>query len=137
MNDELRIEDETRRVSKKHIFLKLPLITNYFRKSADNRYLLTAFFGLFIFISIFNSFNARTVRLNILSNIFKNKMFIAVTLFIVIVQIVMIYYGGNLFRTSGLLPQEFFIMLMISFSVIPIDFLRKMIYQKFNFKVEI
>ena len=64
-------------------------------------------------------------------------MFIAVTLFIVIVQIVMIYYGGNLFRTSGLLPQEFFIMLMISFSVIPIDFLRKMIYQKFNFKVEI
>ena len=64
-------------------------------------------------------------------------MFIAVTLFIVIVQIVMIYYGGNLFRTSGLLPREFFIMLMISFSVIPIDFIRKMIYRKFNFKVEI
>ena len=119
------------------LFLKLPLISNCFRKSLDNRYLLTAFFGLFIFISIFNSFNARTVRLNILSNIFKNKMFIAVTLFIVIVQIVMIYYGGNLFRTSGLLPREFFIMLMISFSVIPIDFIRKMIYRKFNFKVEI
>ena len=59
------------------------------------------------------------------------------SLFIVIVQIVMIYYGGNLFRTSGLLPREFFIMLMISFSVIPIDFIRKMIYRKFNFKVEI
>ncbi len=112
------------------LFLKVPTITKLFRQSPDNRYLLTAFFGLFIFISIFNSFNARTVRLNILSNIFKNKMFIAVTLFITIVQIEMIYYGGNLFRTSGLLFKEFLIMISIAFTVIPVDLIRKILYQK-------
>ena len=35
---------------------------------------MTAFSGLFIFISIFNSFNARTNRLNILSNLIKNRV---------------------------------------------------------------
>ena len=57
------------------LFLKLPIIKELYRFNIDSIYLMTAFFGLFIFIGIFNSFNARTVRLNILSNIFKNKMF--------------------------------------------------------------
>lgn len=119
------------------LFLKLPIITHLFRSSYDQSYLLTAFFGLFIFMSIFNSFNARTVRLNILSNIFKNKMFIGVTLFIVVVQVLMIYYGGSLFRTVGLTLREFFIMLLIAFTVIPVDFVRKIIYRKTNYKIEI
>ena len=48
------------------IFLKSPFISSLFRNTSDNKYLMTAFFGLFIFMSIFNSFNARTDRLNIL-----------------------------------------------------------------------
>ena len=55
------------------LFLKLPLFTQLFRASVDQRYLMTAFFGLFIFIGIFNAFNARTSRINLLSNIYKNK----------------------------------------------------------------
>lgn len=117
------------------LFLKLPSIRGIYRDSIDNRYLLTAFFGLFIFIAIFNSFNARTVRLNILSNIFKNKMFIAVTLFIVVVQITMIYYGGSLFRTSGLTLREFLFMIFISLTVIPVDILRKLIYKRSHYKI--
>ena len=113
------------------IFLKSPYINSLFRQTSDNTYLLTAFFGLFIFISIFNSFNARTNRLNILGNITKNKVFLIIISIVAIIQIIMIYYGGELFRTSGLNIKEFFIMIIISISVIPIDLLRKL-YLKHN-----
>lgn len=119
------------------VFLKSTFLKSLFRYSIDNRYLLTAFFGLFIFISIFNSLNARTTRLNILANILKNKVFIAITLFIVVVQIGMIYYGGNLFRTTGLTANEFLIMLTLSATVIPIDLLRKIILKKINHPIHI
>ena len=111
-------------------FLKSPFINSLYRYSIDNKYLMTAFFGMFIFISIFNSFNARTVRLNILGNILKNKVFLVIIGFITIVQIGMIYYGGYLFRTSGLTLKEFLIMLMISIIVIPFDMIRKLYLKK-------
>ena len=38
--------------------------------------------------------------------------------FIVLVQIVLIYYGGNLFRTSGLTFKELEVMIIFAFSVI-------------------
>lgn len=113
-------------------FLKLPLIRSLFRESIDNIYLMTAFFGLFIFIDIFNSLNARTSRLNLLANVLENKVFIIIMLFITIVQIFLIYYGGPLFRTSGLTLKEFIIMLLFAITVIPIDFLRKTIYKRKN-----
>ncbi len=94
--------------------------------------LLTAFFGLIIFISIFNSFAARTHRLNILANIFKNKVFVGVISFVICMQVYLIYYGGELFRTNGLTGREFMIMFMISLLVIPIDFMRKLILKKLN-----
>ena len=46
-------------------------------------------------------------------------------LFIIVVQIILIYYGGSLFRTTGLTFKEFEIMILIAFSVIPVDFIRK------------
>lgn len=117
------------------VFLKSDFISSLFRVSADNKYLMTAFFGLFIFISIFNSFNARTDRLNILGNIMRNKVFLVVVLFIVVVQVIMIYYGGSIFRTSGLNYYEFIIMLAIAISVIPVDILRKVILKKNNYQM--
>lgn len=110
------------------IFFLKSKITN----SIFNDDLLTAFFGLIIFISILNSFSARTYRLNILSNIFKNKVFVGVISFVICMQIYLIYNGGELFRTSGLTLSEFMIMFMISLLVIPIDFIRKLILKKMN-----
>ena len=112
------------------LFVKLPIFSHIFRDGANQEYLLTAFFGLFIFMGIFNSFNARTHRLNLLANLKFNKVFIIVISFIVIVQILLLYFGGNLFRTFGLTFFEFQIMLLLSFSVVPIDFLRKLYLRK-------
>ena len=68
-------------------FLKSPFIHSIFRDSTNDKYLMTAFFGLFIFMGIFNSFNARTHRLNLLANLSKNKVFLIVIIFIIAVQI--------------------------------------------------
>ena len=111
-------------------FLKSPFIKSMFRLENHDQYLLTAFFGLFIFIGIFNSFNARTCRINILSNIFKNKVFLFVILFIIIIQTILIYHGGSLFRTYGLTIKEFYFMVLLAFSVIPVDWLRKFILRR-------
>ena len=111
------------------LFLKLPCFQNIFRST---KYLYTAFFGLFIFIDIFNAFNARTYRLNIFSNILKNKVFIIIMTFVVVVQIILIYYGGELFRTTGLNIKEFIIMILFAFSVVPFDVVRKIVYKKHN-----
>ncbi len=113
------------------LFLKLPIFRLAFE---SNETLLTAFFGLFIFIDIFNCFNARTERLNILQNVIKNKAFLAIIIFIIIVQIILIYFGGSLFRTSGLNFFELQLMILLASSVIPFDFIRK-IYLKRHGKV--
>mgnify|MGYP004620238389 FL=1 len=112
------------------LFLKLPIIKELYRFNIDSIYLMTAFFGLFIFIGIFNSFNARTHRLNLFANILKNKVFIIIISFIVIVQLFLLYFGGNLFRTAGLTLKEFEIMILLSMTVIPIDFLRKYLLRR-------
>lgn len=106
-------------------FLKSNFIKSLYRLSATNEYLMTAFFALFIFIDIFNSLNARTSRLHLFSNLWKNKVFILVMVFIVSVQILLIYYGGSLFRTSGLTLKELFITIGIASTVVPVDWIRK------------
>ncbi len=113
-------------------FMKSSIINNIYTPISK----LTAFFGLLIFISIFNALSARTNRLNIIANIKKNKVFIAIIGFITIVQIFIIYKGGDLFRTHGLNMKEFIIMFILSISVLPVDFIRKiiikMLYDKSN-----
>lgn len=111
------------------LFLKLPMIKNFY---SSNESFMTAFFGLFIFSGIFNLFNAHTSRINILSNLIKNKMFIIVVSFIVVVQILLIYFGGEMFRCIPLSIVEFIIMIIMSFSVVPIDMIRKIICKKYG-----
>lgn len=111
-------------------FLKSPFIHHFFRDGVNDEYFMTAFFGLFIFISIFNAFNARTVRINLLANLFKNKVFLSIIFFIAIVQLILIYFGGELFRTAGLTLKELEIMILIASTVIPVDWLRKYTLRK-------
>lgn len=108
-------------------FLKSNFIHSFYRIGNNDKYIMTAFFGLFIFTTIFNAFNARTHRLNVFANLLKNKVFLFIIMFVAIIQIIMIYFGGSIFRTTGLTFLEFDLMLILSFSVIPFDFIRKKI----------
>ena len=115
-------------------FLKFPLIKDFIRVGENYKYLMTAYFALFIFIGIFNAFNARSERINIFANLSKNKVFIAIIIFIISVQIYLIYHGGDLFRTYGLKASEFFIVLLLAASVFPIDFIRKIFLRHHHLK---
>ena len=116
------------------LFLKVPSLHMLFRVGENNKFLMTSYFALFIFIGIFNSFNARTYRINIFKDILKNKVFVFIIGFIIIVQVYLIYYGGNLFRTYGLELDELFLIILIATSVWPVDIIRKLILKKFNLK---
>ncbi len=106
-------------------FLKFPIFHQLFRQDPTDKYFLTAFFGLFIFMGIFNSFNARSTRLNLLVGILENPVFLLTIAFVVVIQIILIYFGGTLFRTAGLSLYELASMLLLALSVIPVDFIRK------------
>ena len=112
------------------LFLKLPIVKTFFRVGENNRYLMTAYFAMFIFMGIFNAFNARTSRINVLANLSKNKVFVFICSFIFIAQLYIIYNGGEIFRTYGLELKELIIVFIIALTVFPIDLLRKYLLKK-------
>lgn len=115
-------------------FLKLPQITSLFRYEQNGLYLLTAFFALFIFSSVFNCFNARTDRVKMFSGIGQNKAFIFIMSAVLFIQILFIYLGGPVLRTLPLTPRELLITLALSLLVFPAELLRKCILRLFGRK---
>ena len=110
-------------------FLKVPEIISHFRFAPDNIYLLTAFFALFIFASVFNCFNARTDRLNLFSNITKNCTFIVIMAAVLIIQIAFVYLGGAVLRTAPLKASELAFTFVFALLVFPADFIRKLLWR--------
>lgn len=119
------------------LFLKLPNIFNIFRFSPTDNFFMTGFFALFMFCAIFNCLNARTQRLNLLSHLWKNKSYVIVIAFVTLVQLFLLYNGGDVFRTYGLTTKEFFVVLSMSFTVIPFDLMRKSILRLRHSKEEV
>lgn len=116
-------------------FLKSPWIRTLIRTGEEFKYLMTAYFALFIFIGIFNAFNARTHRLNLLAHLKENVVFIITIIFIASVQMILIYKGGTVFRTFGLTPFELTFVILLSFTVVPVDFIRKILLRKKGMKL--
>ncbi len=118
-------------------FIKCSFIKNLYRGAADDRYLLTGFFAFFMFSAIFNSLNSRTQRLNLFSHITKNKAFVLIMSMVVIIQTILIYNGGSVFRAYGLNFSEFRIAFLFAFLIIPIDLMRKSVLRMRATKDEI
>ena len=117
------------------LFLKLPTITGRFRPATDNIYLLTAFFALFIFASVFNCFNARTDRLNIFAGLSRNKGFCFIMIAVLTVQILFVYIGGAVLRTVPLTKEEMGVTFLLALTVFPAEFLRK-VWRRLSGKTE-
>ena len=110
-------------------FLKSPAVSAMFRYVEDRIYLLTAFFALFIFSSVFNCFNARTDRLKLFAGLSKNPIFCIIMCAILTIQIAFIYLGGEVLRTAPLIAKELFVTMLMSLSVFPADIIRKAIWR--------
>ena len=108
------------------IFLKSSFLGGMFSAYGDV-YFLTVFFALLIFCGIFTSFASRTDRLNILSNLTGNPAFIVIMTAVAIVQLAIIYYGGNIFRCVPITREALALAAVLAFSVVPADFIRKAI----------
>ena len=108
-------------------FLRSDLTKQWFRYDVDPLFWLTAFFALFIFCGIFNSFSSRTTRLNLLSHLMNNYAFLITMSVVSVVQILLMYWGGYLFRTAPLTGKELLLAISLASTVIPVDWLRKVI----------
>lgn len=101
-------------------------------------YLTTAYFAFFIFIAVFNGFNARTDKLNLFDNLTRNKGFLTVFGIIALVQIAMTYIGvafpavGDILGCHGLGLTEWLVVLVMAISIIPVDLIRKAIMRAVN-----
>ena len=109
-------------------FLKNSFIRSIF--SGNDTYFLTAFFAMFIFCGIFNSFNARSERINIFHCIAGNKPFIFIMTLVCAIQLLIIYFGGEVFRCVPLSPIHLLYCALIAFTVIPADMIRKFLFSK-------
>lgn len=110
-------------------FLKLPFFTSHFRESKNNLVLLSAFFGLFIFLGVMQCINSRTDRLNLFSGITKNPTFILIMLLILAIQISFIYFGGAALRATPLTSSELSFTFLCAALALPVELLRKIIWR--------
>lgn len=89
--------------------------------------LFSGYFALFIFLAVFNAFNARTEKLNLFDNIGKNKGFLKILGIITVVQVLMIYVGGKVMSCVPLSIGQWAVILIMAISIIPVDLIRKAI----------
>ena len=104
------------------LFLRLDFFKNAFVASGGH---MTAFYAVFIFAGLFNSFAARCDGYRMFKGLFKNRLFIGIMLLISVVQIFIIYYGGELFRSTPLKASELFTVILTASGVLVFDFLRR------------
>ncbi len=109
------------------VFILTPFSHAFFRADAADKYLLTGYFAFFIFIAVFNAFNARTDQLNLFDNLSGNPGFLRVMGLIVVVQVIMTYCGGVILRCFGLNAGEWLFVLVMAVTIIPLDLVRKLV----------
>lgn len=120
------------------IFLQHPFFTELF--DSIGHYLsdthLTAYFSLFVLIAVFNGFNIRSNSLNLFVHLEENPGFVKVMGSIMAVQVVLTFVGGKMFSCTPLTIEQWGIILVLAFTIIPVDLLRKYILQLLNSKNE-
>ena len=110
-------------------FLLSPTVQSHFDAKGP-LYAASGFFLFFMFMNIFNSFNARTHEMNPFSYLSLNKPFALIMGVVSLVQISMVFFGGAVFRTVPLQLFDFCLVIFLACLVIPIDMLRKLFSKK-------
>ena len=113
-------------------FLSVPIFKTFFIREGiyEAEIFLTGFFNLFIFLILFNGFNARTEKYNLLENIRKNPGFLRVMLLIAIIQVIITLVGDEILRARPLEISEWIIVLSIALTIIPVDMMKKWILHR-------
>jgi len=106
-------------------------VWNFVRNTQNDKnewiYLMTAYFCFFILISVCNSLNVRTEKLNVFEHIGENPNYFRIMGLIIVIQVVMTYIGGEIFNCYGLNGMEWLLVVILSISIVPVDLIRKAI----------
>ena len=86
---------------------------------------LTAFYALFILSGIMNSFTARSDRASIFFGIKRNRAFLVIMSLITAIQMLIVYFGGSIFRSIPLRTDELLCVVAFSLTVLLFDVIRR------------
>jgi len=110
------------------VLLKAPFVHEIFERGENSEAVfLTAFFAIFVFLNNFNKLNVRVEDTKLFDHITQNQGFIRVVFIIFVVQVLLTYFGGEMFRTYALNLKDWLWIMFFSFLIIPFDLIRKSI----------
>lgn len=114
------------------IYLKVPFFVNLFANEEQH---LTGYFVLFIVAALFNGFNVRDDGFAIFSGLNENKDFLKVFLIIIIVQALLVnaaivplapfQWIGEMFSCVPFGIRGWIAVILLAFTMIPVDIVRK------------
>ncbi len=119
------------------VVLLILLKTNFLGGSTPiERY--TILFTTFVMFQVWNEFNCRSLHLeeSPFKGLSKNPMFIIIILIIVTVQILVVNYGGAIFRTTPISLKTWIKIVILTSSVLPVGYIAKYIAYKIFEKTE-
>lgn len=91
---------------------------------------MTARFALLCFMAVFNGFNIRTEHINLFNGIGKNKLFSVIAIGIFVMTFALCNFAENLIKVTALDFKHWLVVVILAFTVIPIDLIRKIIEKK-------
>ena len=103
-------------------------LTSHFVRDrfGDGDKFLTAFFALFVFFGIANAMIARCERVNILAGLLGNAPFVLIMALVAAVQLLLIGFGGEAFRTVPLSSADLLLTAAFALTVFPADLIFKL-----------
>lgn len=106
-------------------------IQEFITKGTGNFEMVTTFnLTFFIYAILWNALNTRSTGLDILSHISKNKKFIWIMVLIMVVQTLILQFGGAVFGTVPMDIEHYLVAAGLAALVIPIDMVRKVLTRK-------
>ncbi|KAL7753238.1 plasma membrane calcium [Sorochytrium milnesiophthora] len=78
-------------------------------------------FNAFVFMQIANLFNGRAIHgeYNVFKNVFKNPLFVGITLFIIVGQVIIIFVGGDVFKVRPISGVEWAVTVLLGLVSLP------------------
>jgi P-type Ca2+ transporter type 2B len=102
----------------------------HFEWPKDHGYHFSIFFNIFVFMQVFNSINCRKLNKcewNVFKDIFDNPLYLGIQIFTVVIQVLMIQFGGRVLRTRPLTLYQHLACIAIASLVLLCNLVVKMI----------
>ncbi|EQC30590.1 hypothetical protein SDRG_11646 [Saprolegnia diclina VS20] len=92
----------------------------------------TIIFNTFVFLQLFNEINARRIHdeLNVFDGFFQNKLYLGVQVIQVVLQVLIVQFGGLVFKCKALSVGQWFICLGIGALSLPVGLLLRSVHAK-------